>query len=82
MTPVIEEKQSVGDRIKNGLNDTIFDLSEGFKNFFVWFVVNIPYLLIWAVIIIVTVVIIRGYFKKKNRKSSNPPSQGPKPPLA
>ncbi|MHB8130569.1 MAG: DUF4349 domain-containing protein [Mobilitalea sp.] len=82
MTPVIEEKQSVGDRIKNGFNDSIYDLSEGFKNFFVWFVVNIPYLLIWAVIIIVTVIVIRRYFKKKYRKSIIPPSQGPKPPVA
>jgi len=81
MTTVIEEKQSVGARIKNGFNDTIYNLSEGLKNFFVWFVVNVPYLLIWAVIIIIAVLIIRRYFKKKNRKSITPPSQGPNPPL-
>jgi hypothetical protein len=80
MTTVIEEKQTVGSRIKNGFDDTMYNLSEGFKNFFVWFVVNIPYLFIWAVIIFGAVLIIRRYLKKKNSKII-PPSQGPDKPL-
>ncbi|HWT73838.1 MAG TPA: DUF4349 domain-containing protein [Mobilitalea sp.] len=63
-TPVTEAKQSVGTRIKNGLSNTMYHLSEGFKNFLVWFVVNLPYLLIWGIVIAVAVIIIRRTMKK------------------
>jgi hypothetical protein len=72
ITQVVEEKQTVGDRINNGFSDTIYDLSEGFKNFFVWFVVNLPYLLIWAVIITVIVVIVRKSMKKSKSEKTIP----------
>lgn len=64
MTPTAEEKVSVFSRMKNGFSDTMYDIGEGLKNFAVWFVVNLPYLIIWAVIISVAVVIVRRYYKK------------------
>lgn len=71
-TPVTEIKQTVGTRIQNGLSDTLYNLSEGFKNFLVWFIVNLPYLFIWGVIILVVVLIIRKSLKKsKARKTSS-----------
>jgi uncharacterized membrane protein len=75
LTPVVEIKQSVGARIKNGFSDTIYHISEGFKNFFVWFVVNLPYLLIWAVIIAVAVLLIRRYLRKGKLNRPNQPDR-------
>jgi len=66
LTPVTKQKQSVGSRISNGLGDTLSNLGEGFKNFFVWFVVNLPYLLIWGVIIAAIALIVRREIKKNN----------------
>lgn len=67
MTPT-QEKETVFTRIKNGFSNTMYDISEGFKNFFVWFVVNLPYIIIWAVIIGVAVVVIKRFLRRKNNK--------------
>jgi hypothetical protein len=80
ITPVVEKKQTVADRIHNGFSDTVYNISEGFKNFFVWFVVNFLYLLIWGVIIAVVALIARRYYKKWYAKYVMPPTQGPNPP--
>jgi hypothetical protein len=73
LTPVAETKQTVGDRIKNGFSDTMYKLSEGLKDFFVWFVVNLPYLLIWAVIIAAALFLIRRSLKKRRKGAVMPP---------
>lgn len=78
ITPTIEEKETVFTRIKNGFSETIFDISEGLKNFLVWFVVNLPYLIIWAVIITVTIVIFRRLYKKYKIKNRIIPGNGDK----
>ncbi|MBB2183788.1 DUF4349 domain-containing protein [Lachnospiraceae bacterium MD1] len=60
MTPTVQAKQTVGSRIKNGISNTLYNISEGFKNFFVWFVVNLPYMLLWAAIItVITLITLR-----------------------
>ena len=80
ITPAVELKQTVGQRINNGFSDTVYTISEGFKNFFVWFVINLPYLLIWGVIIGAVALIVRRYLKKKNLKNVNITTKGPNPP--
>lgn len=60
----IVEPETVGDRIGKGLSDNFYEIAEGFKNFIVWFVTSLPYLLIWAVIIVVAVLVIRVLVKK------------------
>lgn len=74
LTPVSEQKETVGTRIKNGLGDTMYNLSEGFQNFLVWLVVNLPYLLIWGVIITIIVIVTRRGIKKYNAKKDIPPT--------
>ncbi|MDD4112316.1 MAG: DUF4349 domain-containing protein [Herbinix sp.] len=68
MTPT-EEKETVLTRIKNGFSESIFNITEGLKNFFVWLVVNLPYLIIWAVIITVAVIITRRFLRKRKDRS-------------
>lgn len=76
LTPALEIKQSVGTRIQNGFSNTMYKLSEGFQNFIVWLVVNLPYLIIWAVIILIIIVITRRVMKRMNNTT-----QPPKPPM-
>lgn len=73
-TPVTEEKQSLGTRMKNGFSDTMYHLSEGFQNFLVWLVVNLPYLIIWGIIIAVAAIITRRILKKSKANNGNPPT--------
>lgn len=78
MSPAVEEKVTVFGRIKAGFSDTVYNLGEGLKNFFVWFVVNLPYLMIWAVIITVITIVIRKYFTRRYRKDHPIQEQGKK----
>lgn len=64
----IQEPDTVGDRIGKGLSDNLYEIAEGFKNFIVWFVTSLPYLLIWAVIIVAAVLVIRVIVKKSKVK--------------
>lgn len=64
----IVEPETVGDRIGKGLSDNFYEIAEGFKNFIVWFVTSLPYLLIWAVIIVAVVLVIRVIAKKAKIK--------------
>lgn len=83
MSPSTEEKETVFTRIKNGFSKSMYDISEGLKDFFVWFVVSLPYLLIWAVIIIVVVIISRKTYKRISKKREVNPNPGTKenPPI-
>lgn len=72
MTTVTEKKLSVGERIKTGFGDSMYRISESLKNFFVWFVVNLPYLIIWGIVITMIVIIIRRMWKKSLVKQTKP----------
>lgn len=72
ITAVKEKKQTFTERIKSGLGDSMYHIGEGFKNFLVWFIVNLPYLLIWGVVILLVVWIARRYLKKQNAKDEKP----------
>ena len=50
-TPVVYEEPSLGERMKEGFLDTIDDIKEFCEDFAVWFVSNVIYLIIWALII-------------------------------
>ncbi len=75
-TPVIEEEPTVWQRISIGFARSIKDIREGLADFFVWFVVNSPYLLIWGGIAAVVIVFLRkrGRIKIRRRKP-NPPKE-------
>lgn len=68
-----EDAKTVMARIKNGFSNTLYNIGEGTKNFFVWFVVNLPYILIWAAIISGVALILRRYYKRNMKKLPEPP---------
>ncbi len=67
MTPKKEDKVTVFKRIQTGLSDTMYDISEGFKNFIVGFVVNLPYIIFWGAFLLVCVILVRKGYKKARR---------------
>ncbi|MCI9405733.1 MAG: DUF4349 domain-containing protein [Oscillospiraceae bacterium] len=63
--------QSVWQRIGAGWSNTMYRLKTGLVDFFVWFVVNLPYLLIWAAFAGVIVWIsLRSAKKRQTQKLS------------
>jgi len=71
LTPVVE--QTAGERIAEGFAESLRDIGEGFKEFFIGFVINIPYIIVWAVIIVimafVAIKVIKVIEKYSSRKS-------------
>lgn len=55
----VEQNPTLLSRMKDGFSDTWYDIKEGAADFAVWFVTNLLYLVVWAVIIVVAVVIVK-----------------------
>lgn len=68
-TPVVEEV-SVIDRIKEGFVNSLSDIGNSLQEFAIGFIINIPYLVIWAVVILVIVLVIRRIRKKRKAKKA------------
>lgn len=69
LTPVVEE--TVWQRISGGFVDSLKDIGNGFVEWGIWFVVHIPYLVIWAVVIVVVVITVKSIRKKRRAKKQN-----------
>lgn len=70
---VVTEPETVWERIGEGFSTSMKDLGEGFENFFVFIVVNIPYFVLLAAIVTVVILLLRLRKKKKAGKSSPKP---------
>lgn len=57
--------ETVWERIRIGWSDTIYNIAMGTQDFFVWFIVNLPYLAFWAAVIAGVVVLIKKRCKKR-----------------
>lgn len=74
--------ESIGQRIAAGWSDTIYSIRTGCADFFVWFVVNLPFLLIWAVVIgAVVFFTVRAAKKKQKSRPVTPSSPSYIPPM-
>lgn len=63
-----QEPKGAWEQIKTGFSENLYAVGRGLKNFFIGFVVNIPFLIVWLVIILIFALIIRGCLRleKKN----------------
>lgn len=71
MSPAAEEKVTVWKRISTGFSNTMYRLGKGFQNFFIWFVINLPYLLILGAVTTAAIIVTHRYIVKMNRKKNN-----------
>lgn len=72
LTPAPLKQPTTWERISNGFMNSLKDIGKGFREFFVWFVVTLPYLVLFAVIILVIVLVTvlgvkKGAAKRKKR---------------
>jgi hypothetical protein len=67
-TPVMEEEPTVWQRIATGFVRSIKDIGKGLKEFFIWVVVNSPYLLIWGVVGFAVFKLLRKRKARKQKK--------------
>ncbi len=66
----VEQDPTLFTRMKDGFADTWYDIKDGLADFAVWFVTNIIYLVIWAVIIAAALIIIKKKFKFRKGKGA------------
>lgn len=59
-----------GEEIRRGLSDTMYDIGQGLRSFSIWFIVNLPILLIWAVVLVIIVLILRALFKAGAKRAA------------
>lgn len=74
-TPVVEEEPTMWQRITEGFGRSIRNIGKDLKEFFIWVIVNSPYLLIWGLIIAAGVVLLRRRRAKKRKKVLPPESE-------
>lgn len=60
-TPV--EEDTVWERISSGFAESLHNIGEGLVDFGIWFVVTLPYMVVWAVIIVILIFIFYGVVK-------------------
>lgn len=72
-TPIIEEEPTVWERITEGFGDSIEGITDDIVEFFVWLVVNSPYLLVWAAVLTVIALTARKFTRKKKVRSAPNP---------
>lgn len=69
LTPVKE--QTTWEKISTGFVDSLESVGRGIKNFFIGLIINLPYLVVWAVVIILIVLIVKLIRKAgKKRKAA------------
>lgn len=59
------EKKSFLQEIQYRLSDNLYDIGQGMRNFAIWLISSLPYLVIWAAGIAAVVLIVKKVFKKK-----------------
>lgn len=64
-TPV--EEETTWERISTGFLDSLKSIGEGMKEAAIWFVIHIPYLVIWAIVIVIIVLILKKIRKRTKR---------------
>lgn len=70
LTPT--EEPTVWERISEGFGETIEDISVGAVDFFVWFVVNSPRIVIFAAVVAVIVLLVKAIGRKGKKKKHAP----------
>lgn len=61
----VPEKRNFFEEIQYRLSDNFYSIGQGIREFTIWFISSLPYLVIWAVAIFIFVRLIRKIFWKK-----------------
>lgn len=61
----VPEKRNFFEEIKYRLSDNVYSIGQGIREFAIWFISSLPYLVIWAIVIVILVCLVRKIFWKK-----------------
>lgn len=75
LTPIVEV--SAWEKMTTGFANSLVNVGKGIKNFFMFLVIYLPYLIIWAVIIVLFILLIRFIIKKHDKKIQNKKQYAP-----
>lgn len=64
----VETKVGLWEEIGEKLSDNLYYIGQDLRSFFVWLVISLPYILIWAVIITIFVIIVRKVIKNRKKR--------------
>lgn len=67
LTPVVELTD--GERIAQGFAKSVADVVYGIKEFFINLLINIPYIIVWAVVIVIILLIARVFMKYADKRT-------------
>lgn len=79
LTPVVE--QTFGERITEGFMDSLRDVKDGAIELFIWFVTNLPHLVIWAAIIVAAVILLKKLRRRKKAAKTGKKNAPVNPPI-
>lgn len=68
LTPVKE--QSAWEKISTGFVNSLYDVGNEFADFGIGFLIDLPYIIVWAVIIVLAVLILRLILRRFKRKKA------------
>ena len=57
------EEKEIGDRIAIGFWENVYKVQEGLKEFFIWVVINIPYIIVLLIVLLILLILIRIIIK-------------------
>ena len=69
------EKLTYGQEIITGLSDTFYEIGQGLRSFSIWFIVNLPNMVIWAVILAAIFAVVRWLVKKRKIRKAKKATQ-------
>jgi hypothetical protein len=70
ITPV--DNETAFDKMKIGLSNSLYNIKTGIVNLAIWFVVNLPYLIIWGVILFIGFLLWRRWYRNYKKKYQLP----------
>ena len=68
LTPVVEE--TTGERIVRGFTESVKDVIDSIREFFIELIISLPYLVVWGIIVAVMSIIIVKLARRSVRKSA------------
>ena len=74
------ETTSAWQRISSGFMNSLRGVGRGISNFAIWFIIHLPYIVVWAVIIVVIILIIRAVRRSMSKRRNVKGKKGRKNP--
>lgn len=74
------ETTSAWQRISSGFMNSLRGVGRGISNFAIWFIIHLPYIIVWAVIIVVIILIIRAVRRSMSKRRNVKGKKGRKNP--